>query len=198
MRANALAVSVLIAMSLGAGSAVAQSPPADVDAQLARLAEKRRLQADLAKETADLVGQIQTQLLDLQKRFTALAGPPLPMPVPVNDPLKQKLAEAFKADPGEASAKKIDAAKLAGTYAAAVEKNLAAQADLKTAGDLIDRVRSLDGPLDAERLPGVRRLIASELAAVLKSHATPLTDEIRTAAGVLFVRIESALDDVSK
>ena len=96
------------------------------------------------------------------------------------------------------AAKKLDAAKLAGLYSAAVEKNLALNPDLKTAGELVERVRSLDGPLDAERLPGVRRLIAAELAAVLKSHATPLTDEIRAAAGVLFVRIEAALDDVSK
>lgn len=193
-----IALAALFFTSLAA-AAVAQSPPADVDAQLSKLAEKRRQQSDLAKETAELVGQIQTQILDFQKRLAGLTNPPSPMPpAPIDDPLKGKVAAAFKADPGEAAAKKLDAAKLAGLYSAAVEKNLALNPDLKTAGELVERVRSLDGPLDAERLPGVRRLIAAELAAVLKSHATPLTDEIRAAAGVLFVRIEAALDDVSK
>lgn len=199
MRAIPLAVSVLIAMSCGAAPAVAQVPPADVDAQLSKLAEKRRLQSDLAKETAELVGQIQTQLLDFQKRLAQLTGPPLPLPPPpIDDPLKGKLAAAFKADPGDVAAKKLDAAKLAGTYSAAVDKNLAAIPELKTAGELIERVRSLDESLPADRLPGVRKLIAAELAAVFKAHATPLTEDLRAAAAALFARIEAALDDVNK
>ncbi len=201
MRFSILASSLLlIAISLDAAEAVAQTPPADVDAQLSRLAEKRKLQAELQKETADLVAQIQTQLLNFQKRLGELNGPPLPMPPlpPPNDPLKAKIAEAFKADAGDLASKKLDAAKLAGTYSAAVEKNLALIPELKTAGDLIERVRSIDPSLGTDRLTNVRTLIAAELAAILKSHSTPLTDELRNAVAALFARFEAALDDVSK
>lgn len=195
MRMVTLAIWVLFVTSSGA-SAFAQTPPADVDAQLTKLAEKRKLQNDLQKETADLVVQIQSQLLAFQKRLVDLNSPPAPMPL--NDPLKTKLAEAFKADGGDLNTKKLDAAKLAGIYSAALEKKVAQLPELKTAGDLIEKVRSIDQSLTTDRLTNVRTLIAAELTAILKSHSTPLTDELRSASAALFARIEAALDDVSK
>lgn len=123
--------------------------------------------------------------------------PPPPAPV---DPLKAKVAAAFKADAptdqASAAAKRLDAISLQGLYLAAVDGKLAEDPTLTTVGDLLERVRKVGNTLAAGKLAGTRQAIAEELAAVLKSTTAPLTETSRKAAHDSFVRIAAALNAV--
>jgi hypothetical protein len=193
-------MSAMVILLMVASSAVAQEP-ASVDSLLDKLAATKKQQVELSKLANDLTAEINTRLLDLQKRLAEINGVPVPIPPsppPVNDPLKAKIATAFAADPGTLADKKADAGKLSALYSVAVEQKLADDPTLTTVGQLIARVRAAGASLAADRLPAVRKVISEELTAVLKSPDTTLDPAIRSGATAAFARIEAALDEVSK
>jgi hypothetical protein len=122
---------------------------------------------------------------------TVIGGAAPPPPPPDNDPLRQKLKAAYDADPG---AGKAEAAKtLAELYRQAAA--LAADPAVRTAGDLLGRVKKAAEALAPGALVGVRKAVAEELAKVLPGDAGDgLTAAHRQAAAGLFGRLAAALD----
>jgi len=183
-------------------SVVATSAPAgdpSVDEMLGTLAGVVKQQAELAKQRADLAKAIGDKLKELQAKFDEINGKkPEPVPPPVVDPLAKKVADAFAADAGQPDAKRADAMKLAALYSVAVEQKLHEDKTLTTVKQLIERIRSAGETLANDRLLGVRKAIAEELSAILKSPDAALDDSKRKAAGELFVRIEAALEALAK
>lgn len=190
-------LSALAVVSLVASASAQEPAPASPHTTIAQLKTALKQRDDAAKLVAELTSQFKEQMKSLNKAFDELSGTPTPI-VPVNDPLKAKIAAAFAADAGTSAAKKADAVTLSGIYSAAVDLKLADDQSFATVGALVTRVRSIGTGLAADRLPGVRKAIGEELTAVLKSPETPLTKELREAAAAAFARIEAALDEVSK
>lgn len=191
-------VLAVVFLSLVATSAPAVDPT--VDEMLGTLAGVVKQQAELAKQRADLAKAIGDKLKELQAKFDEINGkkPEPPGPPPVVDPLAKKVADAFAADAGQPDAKRADAMKLAALYSVAVEQKLHEDKTLTTVKQLIERIRSAGETLANDRLLGVRKAIAEELSAILKSPDAALDDGKRKAAGELFVRIEAALEALAK
>lgn len=190
-------VLAMVFLSVVATSAPAVDPT--VDEMLGTLAGVVKQQAELAKQRADLAKAIGDKLKELQAKFDEINGKkPDPVPPPVVDPLTKKVTDAFAADAGQTDAKRADAMKLAALYSVAVEQKLHEDKTLATVKQLIERIRSAGETLANDRLLGVRKVIAEELSAILKSPDAALDDSRRKAAGELFVRIEAALEALAK
>jgi hypothetical protein len=129
---------------------------------------------------------------------TLVVGGPAPAPVPPpapppppDDPLAKRLKAAYDADPApqKAEAKKD----LAELYRQAAR--LAADPAVRTAGDLLGRVRKAAEALAPGALVGLRKVVAEELAKVLPGDAgEALTAGHRVAAAELFSKLAAALD----
>jgi hypothetical protein len=121
------------------------------------------------------------------------AGSPQPPPPPPNDPLRAKLKAAYDADP---AAGKAEAAKtLAELYRQAAA--LAADPAVRTAGDLLGRVKRAAEKLAPNALVGLRKVVAEELAGALPTDAgEDLTAAHRAAAAGLFGKLAAALDSI--
>ena len=172
-----------------------------VDVLLKQLDAVVKQQVELAQKRADLAKDIAGRLKLLQAEFDRLNGnqpaPPPPAP-PVDDPLAKKVKDAFLADVTQLDVKRADAVKLAALYEVAVEQKLCDDPTITTVKQLIDRIRAAGTVLAADRLAGVRKVLAEEMAAVLKSPDAPMDDQKRKDAHALFIRIGAALDAVSQ
>jgi hypothetical protein len=160
-------------------------------------------------------------------RFVVEVGPPAPMPPgpdvpptppkpppPGPDPLKALLADAFKADAGEAAQKKADVLELAALYAAGAEgcclgekddagkpildKNGRPKFTYDTPKQLLDAVRKVGNGKLGDRLKGLREAFKIELQKVLPALDTPFTDDARAKAADLFKRAEAILEALGK
>lgn len=162
----------------------ADPAPATIPDLVARIKELRAKQADLAKQEADAVAAMLAEKKRLDGLIDDLGVSPKPTPPkPVDppkpdDPLAAKLAEAFKADTGDAVQKRDDAKQLAALYEAAT--GICSDKTLKTPRELLAKVRNAGDSLAKGRLDGVRTVLRSELQAALVSG--PVTDESIKAA----------------
>ena len=195
-------LSLAIVFMVASPTVAQQTAP--VDELLGKLEGVQKQRKDLAAEAEKLAKDIRERLKGQSERLKELTGlslpdekPPAPV-IPDNDPLKAKVAAAFKADPGALDQKMRDAIQLMGVYAAAKELKPADNPSIATVADLIARVRNLGTAPAASQLAGTRKVIGDEFAAVLKSPAEPMTADKWKAALELFARIESALDEVTK
>lgn len=120
--------------------------------------------------------------------------PPGPKPPPTpNDPLRERLRAAYEADPAPAAAKSETRKDLAELYRQAARLTL--DDSVKTAGDLLGRVRKAAETIAPGALVGVRKVVAEELVRVLPADAAEeLTPTHRKAAADLFGRLAVALD----
>lgn len=200
----AKALSSLVAVLVVTSSSAQETAPT-LESMYEKLKANRSSEAELRKkiaalevERAEIGAAAKKELERLTGLYKELVGPPVPLPPPPNDALKGRIATAFSADPGTLADKKADAVKLSGLYAAAVQVKLADDPTVTTVGQLIARVRTLGAQLAADRLPGTRKVIGDEMAAVLKDPTATLDKTSREAAALLFARIEAALDEVAK
>lgn len=197
-------LAVFLVSSWTSAALRAQDEKPSVDDQLTKLAAVKKQKADLLKQVADLdksavalVLDIQEQLRQLGRRLEEINGTPIPVPVNPTDQLKARIRAAYDADPGSPADKRQWAIELAGYYSAAVESKLADDHTITTAGQLIERIRKTT-TLDRSKLTGARTVAGQEIAAVLGTIESPLDDTKRKAVTVLFQRIESAFDEVTK
>lgn len=182
-----------LVLALAAPAAAAEpSFPEDI----AKLVELRKQKADVEKAEAALAAKLRAMHADLTKQLTDLGVigplPPAPPPKPA-DPLKAKLADAFKADRGT----RDEVLHLAELYRLSVK--LARDPAVPSTAELLRRVREAGDGLLADfgpnTLRGVRDVARVELLAALgKSDETPITDEERAAAADLFGRLAVILD----
>lgn len=115
-----------------------------------------------------------------------------PDPGPAADPLIEQLQKLYAADNDPEKAGHL--AQLAVLYREAV--GFAARAEVRTVGELADRIRQAGGTLlPASALVEVRKRIAEELSATLPGRGqTPLDETTRQAAAKVFERIGMALE----
>jgi len=120
------------------------------------------------------------------------AGPVVPPtpPVPV-ETLESKIKAAYAAN--TSATKKADTVQLSAFYSATVGQKFAQDTTVKTAGELIAKIK-VTAVLDATKLVEIRKLIGSELLAIVKTADTPLTSETRAKIVTLFAEIERVLD----
>ncbi len=117
--------------------------------------------------------------------------PPTP-PVPPVDELKASLKKAFDLEAGDAATKKEFAKDLAELYRQAA--TLAGKAEVKTSSDLLKRCQDASVALIGnDKMLGVRRLVATQLAAILPTDAA-LSDPQRKATADLFKKLAVILD----
>ena len=122
---------------------------------------------------------------------------PTPPPKPV-DELVRQLQAAYDADKGDTKA--ADLKQLIGLYTEAVV--FAKDGKFDTAADLFAAVSAAAGSLlpdvdGVRRLPGMRKVIAGELASVLPTDPdAPLTEAVRAAASAAFAKCAKALQGV--
>ena len=202
MRPAQLALALALAGPLAAQE---PAPKPGIDQTIDRIAELRAKRAELDKLEAAAVTDLRAQLKMLNDKIDklGLAGPvptppvppapPAPPPAPV-DPLKAKLKAAFEAAAGGTGEKRNWAKDLAALYTAAVE--IAGDKELATATALKLKMadagqRLMKGP---DRLKEVRQVVAVELAGVLPTTESDLTDAQRAAAAALFTKLAALLD----
>lgn len=122
----------------------------------------------------------------------APAPEPDPDPKPADD-LTRALQAAFKADPG---ANKLDLATLTAIYLEAADQT--DSATYATAGELYSILRKIATDKLADRLLGVRKLLAADLTMSLPIDVdAPFTDENRKSAKETFKRFAKALQGVT-
>lgn len=123
-------------------------------------------------------------------RCLLVVGDPAP-PQPT-DPFATDLKAAFAADP--APQKAAHARQLAAAYRQAV----AAAGSARTPAELLALLRqSVAAAVPADALPGVRRRIADEVNRTLTADAdSPLDAQTRAAAGRLFARVATLLEEL--
>lgn len=114
---------------------------------------------------------------------------PTPVPVPV-ETFKDRVTKAFVKDGSD----KASAVQLSAFYNKAVGQKFAADTSLKTAKDVIAKIR-VSAVLDASKLPETRKTIGAEVAKF--GADTPLTTETRAKLVALFAEIEVIVDGLS-
>jgi hypothetical protein len=152
----------------------------------ARLATERKAAAATEAELRARLAELNTLLRDLGINPDA---PPGPRPV---DALAKKLRDAFAADKG----KKDDALSLAALYRQAA--TLARDPGVPSSGELLRRVREASATLvGPDALPGLRTVVAGELAAALgRPSDLALTDAQRQACADLFAKLAAILETI--
>lgn len=175
--------------------------PVSIDSTIERIADLRAKQADLKKQEDAAVADLKAQLKALNEKIEKLGlldGPqPKPVPpVPV-DPLKAKLKAAFDASAGTSAEKTEHAKDLAALYREA--SKLVADPALVTAATLRQKLKDASAVLiGPDALKEVRQAVALVLASVLPTTDSDLTDDQRTAAAALFVRLAGLLEEIAK
>ena len=132
--------------------------------------------------------------------ITANGAGPVPPVVPVTptDPLAPPVQTAFAAEPasvalpdGTTRTRSIDAVGLAAAYRATAT----AVAGFKTIGDFAADLKKTRTAAVSERLPGVRLVLAGEIAKILPNTInTPMSAAQKTAAAALLNRFAAVLD----
>jgi hypothetical protein len=167
---------------------------ADIDEDLAKLADLRKRQAELKKEEEALAEKLrQTHQSNHEKLAAAgviAPGPPPPAPPPKPvDELKKKLRAAFEADGSDRDA----GLQLAALYREAAK--LSQSPDVPSTAELLRRVREAAASLVPGALPAVRKVVAEELRLALgKSSDEALSAEERKAAAELFAKLAELLE----
>jgi hypothetical protein len=197
-----LAFCLLMMLVAHVTPAQAQDPaPAQptIEQLLTKLTELRKQRADIEKQEAAVAAEIRARVKELTEKLAKLGLiDPLPNPVPPapTDPLKQKLKGAFDSAAGTGQQKGEWAKDLAALYRAAAK--LTADPSITTAAALKLKLKEAAASLIGETaLVEVRKVVAVELANVLPTTETELTEVQRKAAAELFAKLASLLDAIA-
>lgn len=116
-------------------------------------------------------------------------------PAPAEDDLKRDLLAAWQADPGSAESKKLCRRLLVELYRQAGP--LAADAEVRTAGQLLGILREAGAGLAKESLVEVRKRLAVELQKMLPTQPdTELDEAARKRAAAGFARFALILEEL--
>lgn len=191
MRIGCLNGACLLTVMSIASTSLAQQPPT-IDGLIDRVLELRAKKAELDKQEAAALVELQAELKKQRDRLDKLniPGPePAPGPKPV-DPLVQKVREAIAADKGT----REDVLQLAALYHEAAK--LANSKDVPSGKEFLRRVREASSSIvGADVLTSLRTLAATELGGVLGVPSDAfLTDTQRAAVAKLFERLAAILE----
>lgn len=191
MRLGCLNGACLLAALSIASASFAQQPPT-IDNLIDRVLDLRKQKAELDKQEAAALAELQAELKKQKDRLDKLniPGPePAPGPKPV-DPLAAKIKTAIATDKGT----REEVLQLAALYHEAAK--LAISKDVPSSRELLRRVREASAALvGADVLTSLRTLVAAEVGSILGNPGDAmLTDTQRKATAELFTRLAAILE----
>ena len=178
---------------------VTQPPASTVEEDLSKLESLIKQRNELTKEINQSSTAVQKKINDLNKRFKDVTGqntdPVVPIP---NDPLKDKLEAAYKADSENTVKKRTVLLSLSGFYAQLGTPAFMNDETMRTVGEMAKRIEDIrkDIGLTDNDLPGFRTIVSQELSSMFSSLDQKLTEDNRKKAQALFTRVKTAIDTI--
>lgn len=197
---------LLIAFTFGASAQPpAPAPSPTIDQLIDKVLDLRKQKAELDKQEAATLAQLQTLMKELQDRLDKLnVKPPKPPDPLVPDALGEVLKAAYKRDQDSKAGTRSNLADLASLWKMAGKLVLQKNSDVyevNSSADLMVAIRkaaaSMDLPMTV--FPKLRKEIGDQvLSALGEETGTPYTEAQREAAAALFTKIGAILNGLSQ
>lgn len=193
---------LLLLMLLLGVSAQQPAPSPTIDQLIDKVLDLRKQKAELDKQEAAALADLQKLMKELQDRFDKLKLPPGPKPPDpvVPDALGEVLKAAYKRDSEAKAGTKSNLADLASLWKMAGKMVLSKNSDtyeVNSSADLMAAIRkaaaSMDLPLTV--FPKLRKEIGDQVLSALGEESdTPYTEAQREATAALLTKIGGILN----